>query len=59
MQPNKVIKNISDVGKYWLESNILSKMYNIIRQFRLRQVNKWLNKAKTKGVNDEYIFERE
>jgi hypothetical protein len=59
MQPNKVIKNISDVGKYWLESNILSKMYNIIRQFRLRQVNKWLNKAKTKGVNDEHIFERE
>lgn len=59
MRQNKVIKNISDVGKYSFESNILLKSYNIIGQLRLRQENKWLNKAKTKGVIDKHIFQRE
>jgi hypothetical protein len=50
MQQNKVIKNISEVGEYSSDSNILLKTFeNIIGQFRLTQVNKWLNKAKTKG----------
>jgi len=57
MQQSKVIKNISEVSKYSLDSNILLKMFeNIIGQFRLTQVNKWLNKAKTKGVEGENIF---
>ena len=50
MQQNKFIKNISEVGEYSSDSNILLKTFeNIIGQFRLTQVNKWLNKAKTKG----------
>jgi hypothetical protein len=57
MQQNKLIKNISEVGEYSSYSNILLKTFeNIIRQFRLTQVNKWLNKAKTKGVEGENIF---
>ena len=57
MQQIKFIKNISEVGKYSSDSNILLKTFeNIIGQFRLTQVNKWLNKAKTKGVEGEYIF---
>ena len=57
MQQNKVIKNISEVGEYSSDSNILLKTFeNIIGQFRLAQVNKWLNKAKTKGVEGENIF---
>ena len=57
MQQNKVIKNISEVGKYSSDSNILLKTFeNIIGQFRLTQVNKWLNKAKTKGVEGDHIF---
>ena len=51
MQQNKIIKNKSEVSKYSYNSNILLKMFeNIIGQFRLTQVNKWLNKAKTKGL---------
>ncbi len=51
MQKNKVIKNISEVCEYSSDSNILLKTFeNIIGQLRLTQVNKWLNKAKTKGV---------
>ena len=54
---NKVIKNISEVGEYSSDSNILLKTFeNIIGQFCLTQVNKWLNKAKTKGVEGENIF---
>jgi hypothetical protein len=54
---NKVIKNISELGKYSPDSNILLKTFeNIIGQFRLTQVNKWINKAKTKGVESENIF---
>ena len=57
MQQNKFIKNISEVGEYSSDSNILLKTFeNIIGQFRLAQVNKWLNKAKTKGVEGENIF---
>ena len=57
MQRNKFIKNISEVGEYSSDSNILLKTFeNIIGQFRLTQVNKWLNKAKTKGVEGENIF---
>ena len=57
MQQNKSIKNISEVGEYSSDSNILLKTFeNIIGQFRLTQVNKWLNKAKTKGVEGENIF---
>jgi hypothetical protein len=57
MQQNKFIKNISEVGEYSSDSNILLKTFeNIIGQFRLTQVNKWLNKAKTKGVEGENIF---
>jgi hypothetical protein len=57
MQQIKVIKNISEVGKYSSDSNILLKTFeNIIGQFRLTQVNKWLNKAKTKRVEGEHIF---
>ena len=57
MQQNKVIKNISEVGEYSLDSNILLKTFeNIIEQFRLPQVNKWLNKAKTKGLKGDNIF---
>ena len=49
MQQNKVIKNISEESEYSSDSNILLKKFeNIIRQFRLTQVNEWLNKAKTK-----------
>ena len=57
MQLNKIIKNISEEGEYSLESNILLKTFeNIIGQFRLTQVNKWLHKAKTKGVEGDHIF---
>ena len=36
MQQNKVIKNISEVGEYSSDSNILLKTFeNIIGQFRL------------------------
>ncbi len=57
MQQNKFIKNISEVGEYSSDSNILLKTFeNIIGQFRLTQVNKWLNKVKTKGVEGENIF---
>jgi hypothetical protein len=57
MRQNKVIKNISEVGSNSSDSNILLKTFeNIIRQFLLTQVNKWLNKAKTKGVEGENIF---
>ena len=57
MQQNKVIKNISEVGKYSSDSNILLKMFEKnIGQFRLKQVNKWLIKAKTKGVEGEHVF---
>jgi hypothetical protein len=46
----KLFKNISEVGEYSSDSNILLKTFeNIIGQFRLTQVNKWLNKAKNKG----------
>ena len=49
MQHNKINKNISKVGKYLSDLNILLKTFeNIIGQFRLTQVNKWLNKAKNK-----------
>ena len=52
MQQNKFIKNISEVGEYSSDSNILLKTFeNIIGQFRLAQVNKWLNKAKTKKIS--------
>jgi hypothetical protein len=51
MQQNKVIKNISEESEYSSDSNILLKKFeNIIRQFRLTQVNEWLNKAKTKKI---------
>ena len=57
MQQNKFIKNISEVGEYSSDSNTLLKtIENIIGQFRLTQVNKWLNKAKTKWVEGENIF---
>jgi hypothetical protein len=57
MHQNKFINNISEVGKYSSDSNILSKTFeNIIGQFRLTQVNKWIIKAKTKGVEGEHIF---
>lgn len=52
MQQSKFIKNISEVGEYSSDSNILFKTFeNIIGQFRLIQVNKWLNKAKTKKIS--------
>ncbi len=51
MQQNKVIKNISEVDEYSSDSNVLLKTFeNIIGQIRLTQVNKWLNKAKTKKI---------
>jgi hypothetical protein len=57
MQQKKVIKIISEGGEYSSYTNILLKTFeNIIGQFRLTKVNKWLNKAKTKGVEDENIF---
>jgi hypothetical protein len=57
MQQTKLIKNITDVSKYSSDSNILLKPFeNIIRLFRLSQVNKRLNKAKTRGVESENIF---
>jgi hypothetical protein len=51
MQQNKFIKNISEVGEYSSDSNILLKTFeNIIGQFRPTKVNKWLNKAKTLNI---------
>jgi hypothetical protein len=48
----KLFKNISEVGEYSSDSNILLETFeNIIGQFRLTQVNKWLNKAKTKKIS--------
>jgi hypothetical protein len=37
-----------------IETNIILLL--VLTAFRLTQVNKWLNKAKTKGVEDEHIF---
>jgi hypothetical protein len=49
MHQNKFIKNISEVGEYSSDSNILLKTFEIIiGQFNLTQVNKWIIKAKTK-----------
>ena len=51
MQQNKFIKNISEVGDYSADSNILLNTFeNIIGHLRLTQVNNWLNKAKTKKL---------
>jgi hypothetical protein len=48
MKQNKLFKNISEVGEYSSVSIILlENVENIIGKFRLTQVNKWLNKAKT------------
>jgi hypothetical protein len=49
MQYDKLIKNISKVGEYLSASNILLIPFeNIIGLLHLTEVNKWLNKAKTK-----------
>jgi hypothetical protein len=51
MQQKKFIKNLSEVGEYSSDSKILLKTFeNIISHFRFTQVNKWLNKAKTKKI---------
>jgi hypothetical protein len=41
MQQKKVIKNISEVGRYLSDSNILLKTFeNMITSFRLTDINK-------------------
>lgn len=48
MQHNNVIKKSLKLCEFSLNLNILLEMFaNIIGQFCLTQVNKWLNKAKS------------